>query len=275
MGTCTQSQHHSYSNSNSLQNKKAKDSFELKKLVGVGPESEVWEALHNGKRCAVKALKLSHVTRNYQAFTSQVEAWKQLSHPNIVKCHCFSRQLHSVYLKLDFCAHGSLRDKLKCGPLPTEEIKALSRDVLRALRYLHSRGTVYGKLRPEHVLFDTKQARLSDFSSPPSGYTCMVDLPCYSSPQELSGKSHTSNDIWALGVLLYYSSSGKLPFNGLDHTDVAGQIRDSEPRWDCVPKALRGFIKNLLAKGAVSRPTADEALAHQFLADNLLTQYGA
>jgi serine/threonine protein kinase len=49
---------------------------------------------------------------------------------------------------------GTLRDRLKRGPLPVEEAVALGRALAAALGRAHGRGVVHRDLKPENVLFD-------------------------------------------------------------------------------------------------------------------------
>src|SRR4051812_27522233 len=57
------------------------------------------------------------------------------------------------YLIMPFLAGGTLRDRLRRGPLGIEETLALGRTLASALGRVHARGILHRDVKPENVLF--------------------------------------------------------------------------------------------------------------------------
>jgi serine/threonine protein kinase len=45
-------------------------------------------------------------------------------------------------------------------------------------------------------------------------------------------------DVWAFGVVLYETLTGRRPFEGSDVSEVMAGVIKSEPDWDALPEAL-------------------------------------
>ncbi len=63
--------------------------------------------------------------------------------------------------------------------------------------------------------------------------TSSAFTPYYAAPEQISrsrfGPTDERTDVWQLGVLLYWLTTGRLPFEGEDFIEVAGKITMEEP----------------------------------------------
>ena len=88
---------------------------------------------------------------------------------------------------------GSLSDVIQKDErrLPEEIIKIYGKHVLEALAYLHAKGTVYGDLKCDNVLVNSKGvAKLADFGS-----AFFFDDSCYRSGASRRSVAGTLNFI--------------------------------------------------------------------------------
>ncbi|MFR9674207.1 protein kinase domain-containing protein [Streptomyces sp. TR06-5] len=88
------------------------------------------------------------------------------------------------------------------GPLPEDAVRALGGALCRALEVLHSSGVAHGGLTPGNVLLAADRPRVVD----PGMGTAVTDLSDGASPRP-------ADDVFVLGVLLAYASSGRVPFS--------------------------------------------------------------
>jgi serine/threonine protein kinase len=58
------------------------------------------------------------------------------------------------WLALELLEGGTLRERLKRGPLPQEDALDLAQALARAMATAHARGIIHRDLKPENILFD-------------------------------------------------------------------------------------------------------------------------
>ena len=100
---------------------------------------------------------------------NEVKMMKKMCHPNIVKYFGLhipddSFEGMSVYnVVMEFIEGGSLADKLKVsGAFSIKDIINVTKDILEALVYLHSKNIIHRDLKPSNVL-GNDIFKLSDF----------------------------------------------------------------------------------------------------------------
>ena len=88
----------------------------------------------------------------------------------------------------------------------------------------------------------------------------------------LSQDQYTSKcDIWSIGVITYILLCGFPPFSGDDDFEVIAAVSAAtsvdfpSPEWDDISDMAKDFCRCLLRYDAKERPTATEALGHDWL----------
>jgi hypothetical protein len=99
-------------------------------------------------------------------FHREAELLARVSHPHILPIFGFGTTDGSglPFLVTEYVEGGDLRQLMTPGrPLPTDEARAILRQVGDALMYLHSRGILHRDLKPENVLMtDDGQIKIGD-----------------------------------------------------------------------------------------------------------------
>ncbi|HZV00923.1 MAG TPA: bifunctional serine/threonine-protein kinase/formylglycine-generating enzyme family protein [Planctomycetota bacterium] len=163
------------------------------------------------------------------------------------------------YIVMPLVEGGTLRDRLKEGPLGIDETLALGRELARALGAAHRVGIVHRDVKPENVLF-TKEGRplLSDLGLgkhyrhdlPGASQSVqlskdgqMLGTPRYMAPEQASsGETGPPADVFALGGVLYECLAGRPAFAGDTLSEVLARmaggnfdpllpLRPEAPRW--------------------------------------------
>jgi DNA-binding NarL/FixJ family response regulator len=183
-----------------------------------------------GKRRERIALKISKIARGTATGAREVasaslerefETLSTLSHRSIVEIYDFGSVDGFDYLAMEYFPCGDLRRRLQ-NPLTENEIVDYTRQVARALEFVHRAGLVHGDLKPQNVMLRADNSiALIDFGlvsehkresgSDQTGLVC--GSPYYMSPeqtrsQRLDGRS----DLYSLGVMLYEMLTGARPF---------------------------------------------------------------
>jgi serine/threonine-protein kinase len=86
-------------------------------------------------------------------FRIEAEAIAQLQHPNIVQVYEIGEQDGMPFFSLEFCAAGSLADRLGDGPLSPREAAEVVATLARAAHAAHQRGVIHRDLKPANILF--------------------------------------------------------------------------------------------------------------------------
>mmetsp|Transcript_96461 Transcript_96461/g.249444 ORF Transcript_96461/g.249444 Transcript_96461/m.249444 type:complete len:180 (-) Transcript_96461:505-1044(-) len=178
---------------------------------------------------------------------------------------------------MEFLGGGSLRDALaKRRRFDEEESKAVLRQLLEAVDYMHKLNIVHRDIKPESIMFEThgNTIKLIDlgFATKWDGITRM-SLQCgtvdFSAPELLSGGPYTEKvDMWSVGVLAHLLLTGEL-LQTCTEWDVcalatAGKPVLSDKLWEC-SKQAQDFVRSLLIRDPVPRLSAEAALSHPWL----------
>jgi serine/threonine protein kinase len=77
--------------------------------------------------------------------------------------------------------------------------------------------------------------------------------------------------VWSAGVVLFMLLSGDYPFQGNSVSELVKTIRQAElrfkdPVWEITSSGAKHLVQTLLTANPAERVTAEEALAHPWLA---------
>jgi serine/threonine protein kinase/dipeptidyl aminopeptidase/acylaminoacyl peptidase len=257
--------------------------YEIQSPLGAGGMGEVYRAKDTrlDRIVAVKILP-GHLSDNIEAkqrFDREARAISSLNHPNICTLHDVGHQDGIDFLVMEFLEGETLADRLRKGPLPTEQVLKYGIEICEGLERAHKSGVVHRDLKPANVMLTKTGAKLMDFglakaapagASPASSLTMTISHPSadepltaqgtivgtfqYMSPEQTEGKdADARSDIFALGAVLYEMATGKRAFTGKSQASLVAAILASDPPpismvQPMSPPALEQVIKSCLAK---------------------------
>ena len=135
-----------------------------------------------------------------------------------------------VYLIMQFCSDGTLKDKLGVSEdnLTEQRVKAYFRSLISALHYCHEvQNIAHRDIKPENIMYDRKRDDIllcdfgcSEFFHPTSDALSNTTKGTYlfMAPEMFSADKSTKviggrqADIWAAGVTLFNLLTKKYPF---------------------------------------------------------------
>ena len=262
--------------------------YQIQERIGEGGMGTVYSAIHPiiGKKVAIKVLagRLAKNKNAIRRFVLEARTVNDIRHPGLVDIFSFGQLTDGRhYYVMEFLAGRDLGDVLReRTSLPMAEAIPIFLEVGHALVAVHSKGIVHRDLKPENILIlNTAQAggqrvKLVDFGlaklvegvpahmregAPSTAAGVNVGTPHYMSPEQCRGlKVDARADLYALGILLYETLTGKLPFDGATPVDIwqAHAEKAPKPPIEVAPPgaispALNAIILRLLAKQPENR----------------------
>src|SRR3989441_6702334 len=251
--------------------------------LGQGGMAQVYRAHQENldREVAIKVLPPWYAAdRNFvERFNLEARLVARLSHPNIVTIHDFSEQNGHLYIVMQLVDGGTLKQLLDTlrdpsssanqhsqeviGAIDVAEANRIFQQLANALAYAHEQGIIHRDIKPVNVLLDrTKRPILSDFgiakvlastsdlTRPGAG----VGTPEYMSPEQCKGEQVDRRaDIYALGIMLYETLTGRTPFIGDNYPAIAHSHIYEEPPNPRIfnrqlPLAVRDVILTALQK---------------------------
>jgi len=206
----------------------------------------------------------------------------EITHPRIRRRLAYEADIHRLFL--DFIEGATLNDLIKSGVTVTDPARThrLLQAVAETLADMHagifcSRPIVHNDLKSMNVIVPDQAPNeivLIDFShsyfegSLPPFITDKKNNPAgtakYFAPEKWDGdfSNGFKGDVFAFGVLAYYASTGKHPFDG-DNAQIQTQIKEAAPVPPLevspnMPRNTAAVLMNCLEKKPDRRPTMEQ-----------------
>jgi hypothetical protein len=156
------------------------------------------------------------------------------------------------------------------GPLPQAAVWRLAAGLAEALRTVHAKGLIHRDLKPANVLLADSGPHVIDFGISRAAQSMTqltsagmaIGTPGYMSPEQAQVQGvGPASDIFSLGCVLAYATTGNPPFNGDNPASILFQIVSAEPDLRAVPPGLYQVIEACLKKDPAQRPTPAQLIA--------------
>jgi Protein kinase domain len=262
--------------------------YRIDRLLGRGGMGAVYAAEQPeiGARVAIKVLgaALSHDPRLVKRFVEEARVVNKISHPNIIDVFAFGHLTDGrQYFVMEHLEGETLASRLARGQIPVSEARRLLQQICEALEAAHQEKVIHRDLKPENLWIATPRhgqpyAKVLDFGiakliESPDASTAtetgtVLGSPHYMSPEQCRGEAvDPRTDIYAMGVILYYIWSGRLPFEGSSFVAVASQQITSTPlppsAYRPVHPRLERLIMSCLEKDPARRPASARVLGRE------------
>ena len=257
--------------------------YAITRKIGQGGMGTVFEAVQDeiNRRVALKVLskRLMKNEAYLERFRREARSAGALNHPNIVTVFEFGEDKGHLFFSMEFVEGETLQQRLKReGRVPVPDALAIVTDLARALDYGWKHGQIIHRdIKPENIMIT------------PEGYVKLADLglakaigtgttvtqegagmgtPAYMAPEQGRGARDVDcrADIYSLGITLFHTVTGELPFDGetplavmLAHTEQA--LPDPQAINPEIPSNVCQLIERMCAKSAEDRyPTPGDLL---------------
>ncbi len=246
--------------------------YRVTRLLGTGAFSWVYEAVDQDLEIpvALKILRPEFAGQELAEtrFRREAATAARLRHPHIVTVRDVGRVDGAAFVAMDLYPLTLGRRLTLMGRLPEPECVRLGIGIAAALAVAHASHVIHRDIKPDNILLDQSgDAVVADIglaralaAGPSLGDTNQVQgTPHYFSPEQARGRELDGrSDLYALGVTLYRTATGHLPFEGDDWYAVARAHIDTPPPppRTLVPELTAEFealVLRLLAKDPAHR----------------------
>jgi serine/threonine protein kinase len=217
--------------------------YEVKRVLGRGGMGTVYLAqqVTLDRQVALKVLHNRFTNDEAkQRFDREAKALARLAHHNIVPVHVFDKDGDLEFIVMEYCAGGSLAEKLGRKPLPLGEAVHLVEVLAGAVQHAHANRIIHRDLKPANVLFasdgtpkvaDFGLAKLIDADEHLTDLSRVMGTPAYMAPEQVDrvlGDVDKRTDVYGLGAILYELLTGRPPFQG-NVTQVFADVCNKQP----------------------------------------------
>ena len=255
--------------------------YRIDRVIGTGGMGVVYRATHPliGKVVAVKVLegRLADDRTAVQRFTLEARAVNAVRHPNLVDIFSFSQLPDGRwYYVMEYLEGQTLGDRVRGrGRLPVGEALPIFWQVAEALEAVHGKRIVHRDLKPDNVFLvpaaEGPRVKLLDFgvaklleagtwvTGPRTAHGSTVGTPHYMAPEQARGQAIDGRtDLYALGVMLYQTVTGVLPFDGDNPLEVcrAHVVEAPAPPRQRAPQAVGAALDLVIMKLLAKAPGA-------------------
>ena len=250
--------------------------FRIVSQLGRGGMGEVFRAddLKLGQSVALKFLprELVHDRGRLEHLYAEVRIGRQVSHPNVCRLYDIFEWQDTHFIAMEYVDGEDLASLLRrIGRLPGDKALDIARDLSAGLAAAHDLGVIHRDLKPANVMIDGRgKARVTDFGlavlAEQSGGS--AGTPAYMSPEQLRGDPATMrSDLYALGLILFETFSGRRAFEG-NTLDEIKQKRASgkTPSVSSVVRDIDPVVERVIARCLEVDPEARPSSAHAVIA---------
>jgi len=238
-----------------------------------------WRAQGDIVTLKVLAPGKTATSEEVDALVERARAASRLRSDDVVHIIEVRKRDETDYIASDFIEGRPLADMLDAAGTDGGVAVEITRSLAWILDRAHCAGVVHGNLKPSNVILDARgEPHVMDFglarelwrlspedlrSTSKSG----VELPLYTSPEQLRGEEPTArSDVYSIGALLYHMLTGRPPFEGRDILEVVLAVDEGGPvppvsiNHD-VPPAVNAIVMECLEREPRHRFAKAEELA--------------
>lgn len=202
-------------------------------------------------------------TEYLNRFRAEAQAQARLNSPHVVMLYSLMELPAGEVLVLEHVEGQTLEQRIRShGPLPLPEAIEIFERALIGVDHIHEMGIVHRDLKPSNIfitadnhikIMDFGVAKLMD-NQDYVQHGAMVGTLLYISPEQInSRKIDFRSDIYTLGISLFETVTGRLPFERrTDYALMHAHVQESPPRpkqlHRQVPPALEWVILKAIEK---------------------------
>ena len=242
--------------------------------------------VYKARQCSLKRLVALKMIRDaslagaqlLSRFQAEAQALASLQHPNIVQVFEVGTAAGMPFFSLEYVDGGSLEGKLDRTPQPPRWCAETLEVLARAVAAAHDHKIIHRDLKPANILVskdgtlkitDFGLAKQLDNDTEQTRAGVVMGTPNYMAPEQAAGaveRIGPLSDVYALGVILYETLTGRLPLVGPTLAETLLLVQQNDPLQPrkvqpSVPRDLDTICMKCLHKDPARRYASAQELA--------------
>jgi hypothetical protein len=266
--------------------------YHVEAALGAGGMGVVFAArnLRTRKEVALKYLLAPPGTMlqhdRVRRFMREALAAGRIHHPNVVDVYDVGGDLASPYIVMERLHGETLRDRMRRGVLPVDEAVSIVLAASAGVTEAHLQGVIHRDLKPDNIflardgdgpvipkVLDFGVSRVTAGERELAQATTLtragavLGTPGYMPLEQLRGQSVDARaDVYALGVVLYETLSGRRPYEAALEQELIVLLATREPTplrsvAAHVPPGLEAVVMKAVARNLEQRHQSVAAFA--------------
>lgn len=253
------------------------DGYIVGEFIGRGSFGIVHKATKDGATYAIKLIDMQYIASAYDTprrLDREIEALKRIKSPYTIEYIADGYFTHNhvqyKYIVMEYVEGKTINEIIASKPLPwsEQESKDFILELLKGIDEVHKNNIVHRDLKLDNIaicqndqlkIIDYGLSKIIDFSRITKTGT-QVGAPYYMAPEQImDGKNVTYvADYYAIGVILYLLTTGKLPFDSTSAVEIAYKTVHVKPATPAslspaLSSAMDNTIMQLLEKEPIKR----------------------
>ena len=255
--------------------------YQILSEIGRGGMAIVYRAFDPGlqRYVALKVLspRLATEENVMRRFEREATTAANLKHPNIVMIYDVSSADGYHFIVMELLEGRTLREEIRAvGALPPARVAPITAQLASALDYAHQQGLIHRDVKPSNVIVGPgDHATLTDFglvramsASRLTEAGSALGTLDYMPPEQLSGDDvDWRSDVYSLGVVVYESLTGQMPFSADTPYSLMRKVMyEPPPRVSMVAHGLSPAVDRAVMQALAKSPADRFRTAGEFAA---------
>ena len=270
--------------------------YQVQDRIGTGGMATVFRGRDDvlGRTVAIKTMLPQYATDPSFAarFKQEAQAAAALQSPYIVSVYDWGKDGDTYFIVMEYLRGTDLKSGIrKHGALDCKKVAQIGSQIAQALSVAHKHDIIHRDIKPQNIMVQPDgNIKVMDFgiarakNSHLTQDNSVLGTAHYVSPEQTQGKElGPTTDIYSLGIVMYESATGQVPFKGDDAISVALKQVNEQPMPPSqlnpnVDPSLEAIILKCMQKDPAARfQTADELnrALRDYLAGRLAAVAGA
>ena len=195
--------------------------YKIIKKLGEGGFGKVIQVLNksDNKFYAIKVIPIKNESKDkIGGIQNEAKILSEFNCDNIVKCYGTFKDNFNIYILMEFCSEGNLRNFIdknidKDTLIKENIISNIIKQICIGIKEIHDKKIVHRDLKPENIFIDNNMnIKIGDFgiSKQLNSYqthvltTKRLGSDCYIAPEILDNLIYNEkSDMWSLGCIIY------------------------------------------------------------------------
>ena len=213
--------------------------YYFEKDLGSGGFGKVFLAKEKVSNRLVAIKQLLKINKSEQEdIIHEIETISKFENPNIVTYYHHFYEDDVLFLVMEYCSGGSLRDKMTTNSITPLEIIEWIQTLASCLRIIHKKGIIHHDIKPDNIIFSQNGTiKIADFGVANKN----IGTRSYMSPEafqwDIDCTKDPRIDIYALGVTMMELLTNQNPFSSLSREEIIEKHQSADfsieelPNW--------------------------------------------